>query len=740
MLMPTTAKPKGLGARAARRALGVATLLFSGAALGPGCLTRPIEPSDSRTTSTIVERLRQTAVDKIDLLLMIDNSGSMADKQQILAAAVPDLVRGLVNPRCLDTAGNAPSPQPAGPFDACPGETKREFTPVYDIHIGIVTSSLGAHGSPGCEPQDSSYDIGCGYGRVNPSQDDRGHLVAYADPCDSRSGPYTLPTYQQLGFLAWDPGRRLDPPGETVIGDTGSTGVVPKLRNMVTGAGQIGCGFESQLESWYRFLVDPEPYDQIVVQDGVSIETGLDTELLQQRADFLRPSSLLAVIMLTDENDCSFKEYMPFPLNTLPGTLPDGNGTGLLRCYDQVNRFGHDFLYPLDRYRDGLTSALIPNRAGELVQNPLFMDLNPADGDSSVRTPDLVFLAGIVGVPWQDIARDPTDLKQGFKRPDELTQVTAAGITTWDAILGDPDQGIDPADPFMVASTAPRSGTNPFTSASVSGSNTINGHDYQTWNSDLQYACIFTLPTARNCTTEGCDCNDAPTQAERNPLCDYTGTRATKQPRAKAYPGLRHLSVLRSLGPQGIVASVCAAQVSNTNAADYGYRPAVGAIIDRLKQVLGGQCLPRTLTPDAAGQVQCLILEARSTGGGCACDGVGRSEVSVTHQAAVQAAQQDPTADPAWDCFCEIQQLGNGDPATVDDDALAACQNDAAASPRLGGVPVDGWCYVDATTLPPTGNPDIVRSCPDTEKRLIRFVGGGNPTTNATLFITCAGE
>jgi hypothetical protein len=57
-----------------------------------GCLSRPIEPLDVRRTSTIVERLTQSSVDKIDLVLGIDNSRSMADKQDILSLAIPDLV------------------------------------------------------------------------------------------------------------------------------------------------------------------------------------------------------------------------------------------------------------------------------------------------------------------------------------------------------------------------------------------------------------------------------------------------------------------------------------------------------------------------------------------------------------------------------------------------------------------------------------------------------------------------
>src|SRR5262245_2237253 len=87
---------------AARVAVSVLLAATTGAV---GCLNRPIEPVEPRTTTTIVERLTQSSVDKIDIVLGIDNSRSMADKQQILGDAVPDLVLGLVNPNCVDDMG-----------------------------------------------------------------------------------------------------------------------------------------------------------------------------------------------------------------------------------------------------------------------------------------------------------------------------------------------------------------------------------------------------------------------------------------------------------------------------------------------------------------------------------------------------------------------------------------------------------------------------------------------------------
>jgi hypothetical protein len=771
-----------------------ATLVTVGVSSVMGCLDRPIEPVEPRRTSTIVERLTQSSVDKIDLLLSIDNSRSMADKQDILALAVPDLVKGLVNPRCLDDGGVPSEMQPAGPLETCPVPgTKREFDPVVDIHIGIVTSSLGGHGADACPNQDNNT---CASG-TNLTNNDKGQLVYRIDAC----GGGNVATYQDKGFLAWDPEQKLVPPGEVDIeidSNSDMRALVPDLRNMVRGTGQIGCGYEAQLESWYRFLVDPEPYETISVIDNKATPQGIDTTLLAQRAEFLRPNSLLAIVVLTDENDCSIKEYGQFffaaQLKNGNGTqfhLPraraecaadpndpccrscgqgagdcpadptcvDGNGqvkpltetedASNLRCFDQKRRFGIDFLHPIDRYTQALTSPTVPNRAGDLVPNPLFSDLNPADDLSNVRDSGLVFLAGIIGVPWQDIARNKDDLTEGFKDSNDLlVRDEKNGLSTWDIILGDPAQYVAPKDPLMIESIDPRTGANPVTGDAVAppgsplDTNPINGHEYTPPPSrdDLQYACIFPLATPRNCndpTIVSCDCKDP---ANDNPLCEddpaKPGSR-TYQTRAKAYPGIRELQVLRSIGSQGITASVCPKQLTMDTSADFGYRPAIGAIIERLKVALGGQCLPRTLTSDEQGQVPCLIIEARKVEEGQVeacnmCEDIGRQPVQTDRKPAIDAAKKDPTYETAqWNCFCEIKQVLGED--------LVACQKQTANPPINASMqPVNGWCYVDPAAG--VGNPDIVEKCPDTEKRIVRFVGEGGAKAGATLFITCSGE
>lgn len=545
---------------------------------------------------------------KVDLLFVIDNSASMADKQQVLGVAVRDLVSRLTNPLCVDAQSGNPLPRPLQPStaqDPCPDASAREFPATDDVHIGVISSSLGGHGADSC-----SHVATMAY---SPRMEDMAHLLS-----GGASGP--VPTYDDAGFLNWDPKQHDSPAGEA-----DRVQLASRFGDIVLGVGQDGCGFEATLESWYRFLVDPAPYLRMVPAPCHAGDTamacrapeGVDQALLQQREAFLRPDSAVAIVMLTDENDCSIADgdQSYLALQALVGASPfhvargtdecmsdpgspacescwTANGSAHpecaagwsdaqhqdalnLRCYRQKERFGLDFLQPVQRYIDALTKTTLPD--GTL--NPLFCSKRNADGtscDVAMRDPSLVVLAGIVGVPWQDIARDPSDLSKGYR---------TAGEVMWDQIVGS-EQG---RDPLMVESVAPRTGTNPATGAELSApgalpANPINGGEWDiALGNDLQYACAFALPAPVD-SSQGGDCAGSP----QSPLCRDPSTHAYGQTQflAKAYPGLRQLEVLRGLGDSAVVASICPANLSDPARADFGYRPAMGALGDRLRSNL----------------------------------------------------------------------------------------------------------------------------------------------------------
>ncbi|WP_438013964.1 hypothetical protein WMF18_23915 [Sorangium sp. So ce315] len=579
--------------------------------------------------------------DKVDLLFVVDNSGSMADKQDVLRLALADFVSGITNPPCVDTAGSPVDEQPASGLSACPEGSSRARTPVHDMHIGVISSSLGGHGSSAC-PRNTS-----------PSNADMAHLLARSDPSVIVND---LPTYQDRGFLVWDANGSHAP-----AGDSDPITLTTKLGNIVQGVGQAGCGYEAPLESFYRFLVDPEPYQVLSLEADIAVPAGIDQTVLQQRKDFLRPDSLLLIVMLSDENDCSirdegrnylvaetrngFRMWRPrSECATNPNdpccrscaqdqsgcpvepacTGPDGFPARLsaaedpvnLRCWDQKRRFGFDFLYPIERYTHALTSPTVALRNGDLVPNPIFSDLDPSDDITRTRGPQHVIFTGIVGVPWQDLARQNAlgepDLLGGLdaegnpvgglKSAGELDAPVAGGFDSiWEIILGDPANHVAPADPFMIESMAPRSGANPITGdepvhPDATGWNAINGREYTipTGSSgDLQYACTFNLPIARSCddAIQSCDCRPIPGQPIDSPLCMPEGTndpadplpRTTTQVSAKAYPSIRELQLIRSLGEQGVAGSICPAQIGESW---YGYRPVMNAVLDRLSTAL----------------------------------------------------------------------------------------------------------------------------------------------------------
>ncbi len=748
----------GSRARTRCRVLTSSLLALMPSLLAGGCLDRDISTLSPETTNLFITKIPHEPIDKIDVLFMIDNSVSMADKQTMLSEAVPELMRRLVEPLCTD--GSTRVPANAGGH--CPEGMRPEFRPVRDIHVAVISSSLGGFGSVECDPE-----------RENPTKNDRAHLIGTVRP--------GLSTYANLGFLAWDPGAQKTPPGEDDL-DT----LIRDLAALVVATGEDGCGYEASLESWYRFLVEPDPPAELVVRDNRLVAEGLDEELLAQRRAFLRYDSLVAIVMLSDENDCSIAvggqghfvgsrarlpratavcETNPNDPCCRPCTSDeteppagclaiaqdpscaialyhdDAHDSSNVRCFDQKRRFGVDFLNPVGRYVAGLTEPLVPNRNGELVPNPLFVD--PTAPDTPPRPPGYVFLAGILGVPWQDVAT-PASLTDTGLEYLTATELTEQG--RWTVLLGDDGP---PTDPFMLESIDPRDPTlqNPITNAPITHSvsptpNPINGHDHElSTRSDLQYACTYPLAVPGTCDEVGsCDCKNGDLKSLcRDPI---TGVYSETQHFAKAYPGTRQLEVLRDLERQAIVASICPKVISPATDPSYGYNPAVQALIDRLGAALSGACLPRELDVDPLGSVPCKVIEALPPDPVLTpaeiCALPGRVPLEVELRDSVERELRDAgrcDADLYPACadmvLCRITAAQDAGPA-----ALTSCQQDSEPS-------ATGFCYIDAARE--IGDPALVAGCGETEQRMVRFVSADPnnnplPRKGATMFIACRGK
>jgi hypothetical protein len=681
----------------------------------------------------LVVQPQTITVNKVDLLFMIDNSASMGDKQAYFAQAIPDLVNRLLTPNCVNAktqAVDGPSTLDATGTAQCTAYTSAdpssqlEFPAVHDMHIGIVSSSLGprlgdqspSDGSGGvCLP---TATITLNGATLNNHNDDQAHLLTRSsDPTLPLTAPPTevpLPdgATGTSGFLAWFP------PSASNAGQSSSAGVVPitsgtqlvsDFTDLVAGVHEHGCGIESQLESWYRFLIQPDPYASLSLGGTPGVDggagtpgnnkakwVGVDTTILQERHDFLRPDSLVAIVDLTDENDSeidvrsiggqgylfmSAKFYPPHGTSECdtnpadPGCtscqlLPDPSsdpacgtpsaptndnsptdwGYDLnLRHVHMKAKYGLDAQFPIGRYQNGLLSTKVPDRNGEYpvdsagnqaanyvgnnnCTNPLYAASLP-DGTSTdaatlcnlpagPRTAGLVYYLHIGGVPWQLLHFDPTSAAN--------SQLTDAD---WVRILGRDPLGYDYSgiDPHMIESYQPRTGASAPTFPTATLLPALSGQDGTSlaetapqppgnpnadpyngseWitnvgphldlNVDLQYACIFKLPTPRDCSKnasgqynvprngDSCDCSSTGlTASQLSPVCDPNNP--TSQLYAKAYPTIRELELAKLAGPQGVVSSLCPIDVADNAAGDdalYGYRPAVTNLIDRMRPAL----------------------------------------------------------------------------------------------------------------------------------------------------------
>lgn len=238
--------------------------------------------------------------DKLDVLFMVDNSNSMAEEQTALAAQIPYLVRA-ISTGDLDQDGTP------------------ELGHAPNVHFGAISSDMGAGGNrvPSCD--------------TNPNFGDDGILnthgnVALAD-CQ-----LTYPS-----FLEFQPGN--DPTAaESFAHDF----------TCVAQMGTGGCGFEQQLEATLKALTPSTCTDSWCEFRG-----GTRGRATDDNSGFLRPDSVLVVVELTDENDCSSIQDELYN-----GLSTQYTGDLNLRCFRYPNA-----LRSVQRYIEGLAATRTnPNR------------------------------------------------------------------------------------------------------------------------------------------------------------------------------------------------------------------------------------------------------------------------------------------------------------------------------------------------------------------------------------------
>lgn len=835
-----------------KRAIALTGTVIGLGAFAGGCLNRPVQSSPPTLKTNFTDPISNTGVDKIDILFMIDNSASMGDKQKLLADAVPDMLNRLITPNCVDSSGVTQGVLTKG---ACPAGTSPEFAPVQDMHIGIVSSSLGGRGGQGLSGGNTATNDACNsssdgtvvVANSTPQHDDdKGELLNRAGQDE-----HSLADLKPDNFLAWYPSGSASPDpaiktaGQAVVIDTANPGtpadgtLIGDFQDMVVGVHERGCGYEAQLEGWYRFLIEPNPFSTITYntpagQIPSAQLSGVDSTIIAQRAAFLRPDSLVAVIVVTDENqevadphalsggawafENEFFPTAPGGYGAPEGTkvceqnpmdpgctccatitsasdqanqcanqadggksavyyLPSAQDNSNIRFFHMKQRFGVDVGYPSSRYINGLTSQTVPdqNYQHSDCTNPLFAATLPTSSSAelcklptgSKRSPggNLVYYAAITGVPHELLQAQPGSAECSTGTPaGDCPQKSMLEPADWTLILGqDPENyKFTGADFHMLESQVPRTPAIIAAAGAVNNFNVgpclpgsaadncdpINGREYDTdlhdgtGPGDLQYACTFKLDQPKDCTLAqyqgACDCMETDAGGpvwpnQTSSLCQKSGNNyGTTQVYGKAYPGIEELLVAKGLGAEGIVSSLCPIHTgaTETSATDplYGYRPAVNAIINRLKSALQVSCPPHKLDANSDGTVPgCLVLATFTSNApaSCAAAGAGFSDVDPAVLQEFQNNQHNQwvanhmpggaASDPAIELTCAMQQiLPTGGPFT--------------AASNCSGASQDGWCYLENTVA----SGDAGAGC----SYQILFANHG-PPKNTVVNVTC---
>jgi len=315
------------------------------------CPNSELAPIAPCTVSGVFDTITRDGNDEVDLLFVIDDSNSMEKEQETLARALPALVTSLA----------------AGEISEMRDGQKvviRSFTPVKSLHLGVVSSDMGANGV------DEVTDLkGCGIDAIDKPKRTHGDDGLLLNTPSAKDDTCAQPDDAYLRFDA----------------ATDSPEMLGKSFGCITRLGTSGCGFEQQLEAMWKALAPAS-------DRSFSRQTAGHGDA--ENAGFLREDSVVAVIQVSDEEDCSIPDSASALFN--PSVQGDNRN---ISC-----QLDPDRLLKTERFVKGLKS-LRPN------------------------SPDQVVFAAIVGVPVVPA--------ETLKKPD--------GTQDFDALLALPEMQFERA-------------------------------------------------------------------------------------------------------------------------------------------------------------------------------------------------------------------------------------------------------------------------------------------------------
>jgi len=368
-------RPMGPGASSMILAAALAACLVSAACMDRDTAQVCAVPTELYATEAVLG-----GMGGVDILLVLDNSVSMAQEREILATKMYPLVNALVDPL------------PWSPYPA------RD-----DVRVAVVTSDMGLGFEGICDPEQcpwmqnrcddlgddgrfrryrpvgerpsirvaegeipcSPYGAQCPPGWICEGVDPDTYVGSCADP--EGDGEVPCPILGEEGF-AWSGEYDLDPDFTTRVA-------------CLADRGTVGCGFEQPILAAIR---------------GLSREDQLE---------FVRRDALLVVVVISDEDDCSVADPDLY-LDDEFASHGDGPSRVNLACGNHPER-----LHPVPSMYEKLTALK--------------------------SRPNSVAFVGIVGVPPGDVCEGTGDMLDGCLDQDdmqlaEILETSSAGEERYD--------------------------------------------------------------------------------------------------------------------------------------------------------------------------------------------------------------------------------------------------------------------------------------------------------------------
>jgi hypothetical protein len=271
---------------------------------------------------------------RVDILFLVDNSPSMDPKQRALADNFPKMIEQL---------DSLPDGRP-------------------DLHIGVVSSDIGAGGTPiggncnvvlgdrgllwGNVPTDTSYYTS---GIIQDCYD-KAPVRATIAPGSCWALAQNPPITDGCGL---NQGARWIEDIQPAFGQiqrqvnySGGPNALPNVFScLAKGVGVAGCGYEHQLQA-LRVALNPQ-------QIGCDSQGKNCTDVNMANVGFVRTGAYLAIVLVTDEDDCSAEPNNALNDNLFVNSPKDPNNTPTETASMRCAARGHICMgYPIPDYAD----------------------------------------------------------------------------------------------------------------------------------------------------------------------------------------------------------------------------------------------------------------------------------------------------------------------------------------------------------------------------------------------------